>query len=309
MLSLLFETAYSGRAEFGLIGDDNITLKVSPDGSAWTTALTVNRSDGTAQFVAGSVSAPGVKIGDTDSGIYGAGSVLRFAIDGVQRGVLNQYGWALGEPADPTSTTGLSYTASAAAPSAGIATMQVRGEGAANNIAWLNIASAAGPGYSLRKGRGTIASPALPSNADTLGTIRWQADLTAGAVANGATLAAVVTEPRPSSSKMGTRLVLSLAPLGSATATEVVRVEADVGLSMFGANPVIDQNRLHVNRSYTVSTLPTPGTPGRTAYASNLRCFNGAGTQQGSGAGTGGLVVDNGTHWVNADAQSVTAVA
>jgi hypothetical protein len=61
--------------------------------------------------------------------------------------------------------------------------------------------------------------------------------------------------------------------------------------------------------SYTVGTLPAAGTAGRIAYASNLRVFNGAGVQQGAGSGTGGLVVDNGTHWVNADAQSVTAVA
>ena len=41
VLSLLFQTGYSGRAELGLLGSDALSLKVSPDGSAWTTALSV----------------------------------------------------------------------------------------------------------------------------------------------------------------------------------------------------------------------------------------------------------------------------
>ena len=46
VLSLLLQTGFSGRAELGLIGDDNLALKVSPDGSAWTTALTVDKATG-----------------------------------------------------------------------------------------------------------------------------------------------------------------------------------------------------------------------------------------------------------------------
>jgi len=44
--SLLFQKGYSGRAEFGLIGDDNLTFKVSADGTAWTNALTVDKTTG-----------------------------------------------------------------------------------------------------------------------------------------------------------------------------------------------------------------------------------------------------------------------
>lgn len=60
--------------------------------------------------------------------------------------------------------------------------------------------------------------------------------------------------------------------------------------------------------SYTVAGLPA-GVTGAVVYCSNLRVFNGAGTQQGAAAGTGGYVIYNGSNWVNADAQSVTAVA
>ncbi|HEX5499172.1 MAG TPA: DUF2793 domain-containing protein, partial [Thermomicrobiales bacterium] len=44
--SLLFQDAYSGRAEIGLTGDDDFHFKVSPDGSAWTAALTLDRTTG-----------------------------------------------------------------------------------------------------------------------------------------------------------------------------------------------------------------------------------------------------------------------
>ncbi|KQP60885.1 DUF2793 domain-containing protein [Methylobacterium sp. Leaf112] len=34
-VALLFQAAYAGRAEFGLLGEDAVSLKVSPDGAAW----------------------------------------------------------------------------------------------------------------------------------------------------------------------------------------------------------------------------------------------------------------------------------
>jgi hypothetical protein len=44
--SLVFQSGYSGRAEFGLAGDDDWHVKVSADGAAWTEALTVDRTSG-----------------------------------------------------------------------------------------------------------------------------------------------------------------------------------------------------------------------------------------------------------------------
>ena len=52
--SLLFQTAFSGRAEFGTTGDDNLHLKVSPDGSSWKEAMVVDRTTGAATFAFGS---------------------------------------------------------------------------------------------------------------------------------------------------------------------------------------------------------------------------------------------------------------
>ena len=48
--SLLCQTGWSGRAEFGLAGDDDFHLKVSPDGADWTEALRVDRVSGETAF-------------------------------------------------------------------------------------------------------------------------------------------------------------------------------------------------------------------------------------------------------------------
>ncbi|WP_187970281.1 DUF2793 domain-containing protein [Aquibium microcysteis] len=50
--ALLFQTGWSGRAELGLPGGDDFTLKVSSDGSAWTEAMRVDRASGAVSFPA-----------------------------------------------------------------------------------------------------------------------------------------------------------------------------------------------------------------------------------------------------------------
>ena len=44
--SLLFQTSFSGRAEMGTAGSDGFSIKVSPDGSAFETALSVDEVSG-----------------------------------------------------------------------------------------------------------------------------------------------------------------------------------------------------------------------------------------------------------------------
>ena len=59
--------------------------------------------------------------------------------------------------------------------------------------------------------------------------------------------------------------------------------------------------------TYTVATLPA-GSTGDTVFATDCRVFNGAGTQEGAGLGTGGLVTYNGAAW-KIEGTNVTAVA
>ena len=44
--SFIFQTGFSGRAEFGTAGDDKLHLKLSPDGSTWAEALVADPATG-----------------------------------------------------------------------------------------------------------------------------------------------------------------------------------------------------------------------------------------------------------------------
>ncbi len=53
--SLLFQSNWSGRAEIGLAGDDDLRVKVSSDGLSWHTPLHVRAADGRVAMVEGAV--------------------------------------------------------------------------------------------------------------------------------------------------------------------------------------------------------------------------------------------------------------
>ncbi|NBB65253.1 DUF2793 domain-containing protein [Pseudomonas sp. ODNR1LW] len=50
VLSLLFQSAYGGRAELGLVGDEDLSLKVSADGTTWRRVFGVDRVTGRIAF-------------------------------------------------------------------------------------------------------------------------------------------------------------------------------------------------------------------------------------------------------------------
>jgi hypothetical protein len=66
---LLLQTGYGGRAEFGLLGADDVSLKVSADGSSWHEAFSVARATGKATFALGSLRPSQVDV-FTASGTY-----------------------------------------------------------------------------------------------------------------------------------------------------------------------------------------------------------------------------------------------
>ncbi|MCB8820044.1 DUF2793 domain-containing protein [Microvirga rosea] len=57
ILSLLYQTGYGGRAEAGLVGSDNFSLRVSQDGQSWRDALVVDNRTGIVSFPSGIASA------------------------------------------------------------------------------------------------------------------------------------------------------------------------------------------------------------------------------------------------------------
>lgn len=48
--SMMFQTGYSGRAEIGLAGNDDLSIKVSDDGGTWSTGLSISADSGTVTF-------------------------------------------------------------------------------------------------------------------------------------------------------------------------------------------------------------------------------------------------------------------
>ena len=53
VLSLLFQSGWGGRAELGLVGDDDLRLKVSADGGTWHEAFAADRTTGRLWFAQG----------------------------------------------------------------------------------------------------------------------------------------------------------------------------------------------------------------------------------------------------------------
>ncbi len=79
--SLLYPDNYSGRAEIGLSGDDDFHFKVSPDGSAWTDAVVIDRSSGDVSL-AGALGVSGAFV---SPGISDSGSANAVEIDSSNR--------------------------------------------------------------------------------------------------------------------------------------------------------------------------------------------------------------------------------
>lgn len=73
--SHLFQDNYSGRAEFGLIGNDDFSLKVSSDGSEWKEAFVIDKATGNIDFK-GEITKNGESIGGGSGGDVNIGSFL-----------------------------------------------------------------------------------------------------------------------------------------------------------------------------------------------------------------------------------------
>jgi hypothetical protein len=80
VLSLLFQSGWSGRAELGLTGSDDLTVKVSADGAAWRQALRVDAQTGASDFAEG-LSIAGVKAASLMFASGGDGVVSLWRLD------------------------------------------------------------------------------------------------------------------------------------------------------------------------------------------------------------------------------------
>ncbi len=79
--SVFFSDAFSGRAEFGLVGSDAFKLKVSADGSAWVEAFTIDQTTGNLALprgflLTGLISPPQITANQNDYNPTGAATAL-----------------------------------------------------------------------------------------------------------------------------------------------------------------------------------------------------------------------------------------
>jgi hypothetical protein len=95
--SHLFQTGFSGRAEFGLTGDDDFHIKVSPDGSSWKEALVISKDTGFIGVNGASpelplcLSSAGVAAGSGPLMIEGQGNAERITIHSVGANATPQF--------------------------------------------------------------------------------------------------------------------------------------------------------------------------------------------------------------------------
>lgn len=120
----------------------------------------------------------------------------------------------------------------------------------------------------MRKARGTAAVPVDVLTNDDAGLHRYQGYF--GAFRNIALIRVTVIETTPSATALAGRLSYSVNAVGSVVPSEILRLEHAVGLSLFGANPVIDSRRHYRDRIYTIATLPTPAVAGENIFCSDL---------------------------------------
>ncbi|MDB6452704.1 DUF2793 domain-containing protein [Falsirhodobacter sp. 20TX0035] len=164
--SLLFQSNWSGRAEMGLAGEDAFSLKVSPDGSTFRTALTANPATGAVTLPAGLV---------MEGAVTGKG-VMQGATDTTDGRLMTTGAFGLGR----AKGKGVAQASAAAVPGAGLYSMAAAADPArrGEERALLAIATEAQPAAFLSWAMaGSVARP-LFGGVDGAGTLRWDAALT-----------------------------------------------------------------------------------------------------------------------------------
>lgn len=166
------------------------------------------------------------------------------------------------------------------------------------------------PQVVFRNARGTGASPTAIQSGDFIGLFGAQGYGTSFTGSNDA-YAIFVAAENFTGSAHGTRVEVGTTPTGTTSTNTAAAFHGSKGFSVGGntdpgAGNISATGGLKPG-SFTVSTLPASAT-GLTVFCSNVRVFNGAGTQEGAAAGTGGLVTYNSTAW-KVEGTNITAVA
>jgi len=160
--------------------------------------------------------------------------------------------------------------------------------------------------------RGTASAQAAMQSGDYLGAnfaYGYNSNIAGYGTAGGAGFIMVATEAYTGAATLGARVDIWATPTGTAAVGRGASVGAGLMVGTTtdpGAGNIRATGGIKPG-SFTVAGLPA-GTTGLSVWCSNCRVFNGAGTQEGAGGGTGGLVTYNGTAWKIAGT-NITAIA
>lgn len=237
-------------------------------------------------FAAGTPAAPGVAFNTNYGFLYDPANFLQASSTAVVCSIAGQMDFTFGRSS--TGSSNLYVTSDTAS---------------ANNTVWGFAAGATTPlgQFNIRRSHGGYAAPTFPVQNDFIGDMRWQISNLTNTV-NGIALRGVVIDPTPSATAAGSRLIGLVSPIGSVTLTEIFRYDQATGYSMFGSNVIIDQNRLHVFRAFTVATLPTGVQPYSRAFVTDALVAL-SGVTLGTAIAAGGankvpVYTTDGTNWL-----------
>ena len=105
----LYQSGYSGRAETGLIGDEDFRVRVSADGSTWRDAIRVDRATGVVSFPVGAVGFGGARNllvnadGAVNQRVFAGGNLAQ-GVYGYDRWKAGAGGCSIARAADDTFT-------------------------------------------------------------------------------------------------------------------------------------------------------------------------------------------------------------
>ncbi len=281
--SLLFQTGFSGRAEMGLAGSDNFSVKVSPDGTAFYTGFTVTRTDGLLTVPNGMSVASGLTL---TGGATVAGAVtLSGAVTAGSTVALNGAVTAAGTVAfNGAVTAGSTLALNGAVTAGGTVTLNntltaggtvaLNGAvtaGAAGSVALNGPVTAAGPvmlNGAVTAGAGglvTLNGPVIAANTVGLNGAVTAAGVVAlnGVVTAGAAGSVALNGPVTAAGTVGLNGVVTAGAAGSVTLNGPVTAAGTVGLNgvvTAGAagsvtlnGPVIAANTVGLNGAVTAA--------------------------------------------------------
>jgi hypothetical protein len=175
--SFLFQTGFSGRAEIGTLGTDDFEFKVSPDGSAWTVALRLEKTSGQALATNGTAALPAYSFqGDADTGMWrAAADTLAWSIGGAEHMRLGSVGLGVGRTAADGYKLDVLGNGRVETNTGNVQFMIRARDGRAQGFTdSYNNTAANGSALTWRRFRGTADTPSAVADNDILGSFLGQ---------------------------------------------------------------------------------------------------------------------------------------